>query len=153
MKVNNSLLDVEVLKNTRLPLIDLFIRRTAVLTSTPESLVEKIVKDQWQNANKQTRPNNPISEIDFSNLGTFYISKSKVKRRIEKLEKFNEKILTGSEEAPKLKTNNRLVVQRNLDAILSMKIKVKILPEPEQKPIPKLKLTETDEHKAYIRGS
>lgn len=88
MQINEELLDIEGIQKSNKPLIDLFIRRTAVLTSTPEYIVEKIIKDQWRNANKQTAPGLSISEIDFSNLGVFYLSSSKGMKRIQRQEKF-----------------------------------------------------------------
>lgn len=123
MKIDKSLLDIDVIQNSKLPLLDLFIRRTSVITSTPEYIVEKIIKDQWQNANTQTRPSNPISEIDFCNLGTFYISANKARKRIEKLEKYNNDILSGT--GAELKDSKKIVLQRNLDSIESIRIKTK----------------------------
>lgn len=46
MQINHNLLDIENIKNSKLGLSELFIRRTAVITSVSESLVEKVVKDQ-----------------------------------------------------------------------------------------------------------
>lgn len=85
MLINEPLLDIEGINKSKLPLIDLFIRRTAVITSTQESLVEKIIKDQWNNASKSTSPSSNISELDFPNLGTFFISKAKAKRHVNYL--------------------------------------------------------------------
>jgi len=88
MQINDELLDIEGIKKSNKNLLDLFIRRTAVLTSTQEHLVEKIIKDQWKNANKVSQPGSPISEIDFCNIGTFFISGNKSKKRIAKNERF-----------------------------------------------------------------
>lgn len=85
MEIKDELLDIEGIKNSNKSLIDLFIRRTAVLTCTPESMVEKIVKDQWKQANKMTQDSSTVSEFDFCNLGTFYISPAKARKRLLKI--------------------------------------------------------------------
>lgn len=123
MKIDQKLLDIEVIRKSKLPLIDLFIRRTSVITSTPEYLVEKIIKDQWQHANKQTQPLSTIGEIDFCNLGTFFISKNKAAKRLTRLEKFNEDIL--GDEKRKNNTNDSLMVHRNMESIMSIRRKTK----------------------------
>jgi hypothetical protein len=87
MEIKEELLDIDGIKKSSKPLIDLFIRRTAVLTSTSEFLCEKIIKDQWKNANKLTQASYNIAEIDFCNLGSFYISPSKARKRVARLEK------------------------------------------------------------------
>lgn len=125
MKINERLLDIDVVQNSRLPLIDLFIRRTAVVTSTPEHIVEKIVKDQWKNANKKTQPNDPVGEIDFCNLGLFYISKSKASKRIARLEKFNADLEGKPEESRVKNTSKSLVFQKNIETIQSIRTKTK----------------------------
>lgn len=86
MLITNNLLDIEDVKRSRLPLLSLFIRKTAVITSVPENLVELVVKDQWSNANKVTRADSSIAEIHFSNLGTFSVSKPKSLRKLKDLE-------------------------------------------------------------------
>ena len=140
MRINESLLDIEVIQNSKLPILDLFIRRTSVITSTPEFLVEKIIKDQWQSANTQTRPGNPISEIDFCNLGSFYISSNKARKRIAKLEKYNEEMISGG--GAELKDSKKVVIRRNLDMISSIQLKTN-----------KTKLTDGDKSERNIGGS
>lgn len=125
MKITQPLLDIEVIQKSKMPLLDLFIRRTSVLTSTPEHLVEKIVKDQWKNANKKTQPCVPVGEIDISNMGIFYLSKSKAAKRIARLEKSNEQYLLDQQENPITKPGRDLTLQRNLDIIRSIRIKTK----------------------------
>lgn len=89
MEIKDELLDIDGIKNSNKALLELFIRRTAVVTSTQERVVEKIVKDQWKQANKATQTGSPISEIDFCNLGTLYISPSKARKRIERIKKMS----------------------------------------------------------------
>ena len=129
MQINDTLLDIEGIKKSKLNLIDLFIRRTAVLTSTPEHLVEKIVKDQWANANKMTQPGRDIGEMDFPNLGTFYISKSKANKRIARVKR------SMDEQIERLRTQDldekgvmRTLanIQKYKESINSMKQKTKI---------------------------
>ena len=86
MKINDSLLDIESIKRSRVSLQDLFIRRTAVVTSIPESLVELVIKDQWAHANRTLGDTTNISEVDFPNLGTFSMSPSKARKRVAFLE-------------------------------------------------------------------
>ncbi len=130
IEIKEELLDIEGIKNSNKPLLDLFIRRTAVVTSTREDLVEKIIRDQWRNASKKTQLGTDISEFDFCNLGTFFISQSKAKKRLEKITKINEAIIN------KLKDPNEKVQKkwepykkRNLEMIKSIKMKTKQLYE------------------------
>lgn len=88
MQIKDELLDIEGIKNSNKPLLDLFIRRTAVITSTPEHITELIVKDQWKRANQILTSVTSISEVDFPNLGSFRISQRKSKNRVSKLEEF-----------------------------------------------------------------
>lgn len=126
MQIKEELLDIEGIKNSNKPLIDLFIRRTAVLTSTPEHLVEKIVKDQWKNANRQSQPNNPISQIDFANLGTFYISPTKSAKRIKRQEKgVNDLIQKGPLTDEKDEKKRLRVIGESQETLKSIKIKLK----------------------------
>lgn len=113
MQFNEQLLDYEVVKNSKQPLINLFIRRTAVLTSVSESLAEKIIKDQWDMANKMTQPAKRNSEIDIPNIGLFYISANKAKKRLLRLEK----------NLPNL--TDPLFIQRNREQFAAIKFKTK----------------------------
>lgn len=129
MQINEQLLDIEGIKKSKLGLIDLFIRRTAVLTSTPEHLVNKIIKDQWANANKMTQPGRDIGEISFPNLGTFYVSKAKAKKRIARVERTMGKYIeTLKTEQVDDKTAAKMLgkIQRYKESINSMKQKTKI---------------------------
>lgn len=92
MEIKDKILDIEDVKKSKLPLLSLFIRKTAVMTSVPEHLVELIIKDQWNNANKQTKEDNPISEIDFPNIGIFYISKRKSENKLLSLDKIDKNL-------------------------------------------------------------
>lgn len=120
MQINDELLDIEGIKKSNKSLIDLFIRRTAVITSTPEHIVEKIVKDQWKNAAKVSKPGSPISELDFCNLGTFYVSPSKAKKRIARLEKKNNEY---RELLPDDKAELSLVKNETVINLIKTKIK------------------------------
>ena len=123
-KINDELLDIDGIKKSNKPLLDLFIRRTAVITSTQESLVEKIIKDQWSRANRASQADTSISEIDFCNLGVFYISSAKAKRRINKL----EEIVTNtakSEVASEIKKQE--TIKNHTNMIKAIKFKTKQL--------------------------
>lgn len=111
MQITESLLDIENIKKSKKPLLDLLIRRTAVVTSTQESLTEKIIKDQWHNASKVSQAGSPISEIEFPNIGTFFISKSKASKRIIKIEEQISKLdpLTNQEQIDKHLNHIRLI--------------------------------------------
>ena len=128
IQINDELLDIEGIKKSNKPLLELFIRRTAVLTSTPESLVEKIVKDQWQRANKATQPNSSLSELDFCNMGTFFISANKAKKRIGRIDKM-QLGLKNAETDPDEKINQRrkISIVRNEEMIKAIKFKTKQL--------------------------
>ena len=126
MEIKDELLDIEGIKSSNKNLLDLFIRRTAVITSTPEALVEKIVKDQWNRANKATKEESQISEIDFCNLGTLYISSNKAKKRVLKLERHNTTIAVIPEDTPERdKTRRSVTIGRNQETIKNIKFKTK----------------------------
>lgn len=127
IEIKEELLDIEGIKNSNKSLLDLFIRRTAVVTSTREDLVEKIIKDQWRQANKKAQAGNSIGEFDFCNLGTFFISKNKANKRIQKIndiqQALNNQLIIESE----IKKNRRreTLQQKNIDMIKSIKLKIK----------------------------
>jgi hypothetical protein len=126
MEIKDELLDIEGIKNSNKNLLDLFIRRTAVITSTQETLVEKIVKSQWQKANKATKDDSDVAEIDFCNLGTFYMSPSKAKKRVVKLERHNVVIRAIPEGTPERDKTKRVVtISRNENTIKNIKFKTK----------------------------
>jgi hypothetical protein len=125
MQIKEELLDIPGIKKSNKPLIDLFIRRTAVLTSTPEAIVEKIIKDQWRHANKMTQPEFPIAEIDFCNLGTFYISNNKAQRRLLKIERVQA--LNAKQDPATKKVNERkeIIEKHNENIVKTIKLKIK----------------------------
>lgn len=126
MEIKDELLDIDGIKNSSKPLIELFIRRTAVLTSTQESLCEKIIKDQWKNANKITQGDSNVSEIDFCNLGTFYISPAKARKRIAKLEKMTKSLESkGPDSDVKVENKRNAILLRNQDLLKTIKFKTK----------------------------
>lgn len=84
IEIKEELLDIDNIKNSKKPMLDLFIRRTAVLTQTPEDITDKIIRDQWKQASKMTQSHTDICEIDFTNLGIFEMSAAKAGRRIIK---------------------------------------------------------------------
>jgi hypothetical protein len=128
IKIEDELLDIEGIKNSNKNLLDLFIRRTAVITSTPEALVEKIIKDQWGKANKATQPSSQVSEIDFCNLGTFYISKAKASKRIKRLENMNKILEDRNSVLTEIVDKRRsLIIVQNENKIKEIKFKTKQL--------------------------
>lgn len=86
IEIKEELLDIEGIKRSNKPLLDLFIRRTSVLTSTKESLTEKIIKDQWKQAQKMTRSDTDLKEFDFCNLGILFMSPTKARKKLKKFE-------------------------------------------------------------------
>lgn len=124
MKIENELLDIEGIKKSNKPLLELFIRRTAVLTCTQEHLVDKIIKDQWKQANKAIQAGTTGSEVDFCNLGSFFISQSKIKKRIAKLEATN-KTITETTEDLENKKKESIIIRNNNSMIALMKAKIK----------------------------
>lgn len=123
MEISEELLDIEGIKKSKKNILDMFIRRTAVITSTPESIVEKIVKDQWRSANKVTGQESDVSQIDFCNMGTFYISPSKARKRIAKMDKYNEEILNTG--VNRTKVSNEMVLKKNRETEKVIKFKLK----------------------------
>lgn len=128
MRIDEELLDIEGIKKSNKNLLDLFIRRTAVITSTPEALVEKMVKDQWSKANKVAQTDSQVSEIDFCNLGTLYLSPSKANKRIRKLENINKAMQNEDSqlEDRRNKRRSQIIVQ-NEEIIRNIKFKTKQL--------------------------
>ena len=129
MEIKEKILDIEDVKKSKLPLLSLFIRKTAVMTSIPESLVELIIKDQWSNANKQTKEGSTISEIDFPNIGVFYISKRKSERRIDVLLKSSQTLFdkaNNTELSKKDRLEAEVQVCRNLKTIENINKKNKM---------------------------
>jgi hypothetical protein len=124
MEIKDELLDIEGIKKSSKTLLDLFIRRTAVLTSTPEFMVEKIIKDQWKNANKKTQPDSDIAELDFPNLGSFYISSAKAKKRIKRVEKHHDELVLAGP-VPGEREEKKRVDKINIDKKVIREIKFK----------------------------
>jgi hypothetical protein len=126
MEIKEELLDIEGIKNSNKSMLDLFIRRTSVITSTPEDLVEKIIKDQWKRANQVLSTGTSIGEVDFPNLGSFKLSKKKSKARIEKLEKFQVYNRANVNNNPKLKPAIEERIVNNDRIISDIKRKIKV---------------------------
>lgn len=84
IEIKEELLDIENIRSSKKPMLDLFIRRTAVLTQTDESITDKIIRDQWKQALKATQSHTDICEVDFTNLGIFEMSSAKARKRIVK---------------------------------------------------------------------
>ncbi len=126
IQIKDELLDIEGIKNSKKPLLDLFIRRTAVLTSTAEHITEKIIKDQWREANRQSQPINNTSEIDFCNLGTFFISKNKgYKRMLRNQKKIDEINLLPLGEDEKVNQRNEQMKENYSVSIRQIQFKLK----------------------------
>jgi len=128
MEIKEELLDIEGIQRSNKPLVDLFIRRTAVLTSTPEWLAEKIIKDQWKNANKQTQSDSHVSELDFANLGTFFISPSKARKRVVRQERhYKDLVSKGPGTDQKSEKKRQLQMDICQESIKAIKFKTKQL--------------------------
>lgn len=127
IEIKDELLDIEGIKKSNKNMLDLFIRRTAVITSTPEFITEKIIKDQWRNANMHLGTTKDTSEVDFCNIGTFFISKRKGNNKINTLKKgintLENQILTATE---KEKEKHEFHAQRMQGTINQIKRKLKL---------------------------
>ena len=126
MQIKEELLDIEGIKNSNKPLIDLFIRRTAVLTSTSEAITEKIIKSQWRKANEALSPKTEIKEVDFCNLGSFFLSIPKAKKRIIKNERIQNALRSNKIEHPKSRQTLQEKLDRYDELIENVKAKAKI---------------------------
>lgn len=82
MEIKEELLDLEDIKRSKKPLVDLFIRRTAVITQTSENLVDLVIRDQWRNMLKVASSDTPVSEIDVPMIGLLKLSKNKANKKI-----------------------------------------------------------------------
>lgn len=83
MEIKDELLDINDIKRSKKPLVDLFIRRTAVVTQTSETLVDLVIRDQWKNMLKVASSNSPVSELDVPMIGLLKLSKTKANKRID----------------------------------------------------------------------
>lgn len=126
MEIKHELLDIQGIKNSNKSLIDLFIRRTSVLTSTPEVITEKIIKDQWRKANEALSGKTDIAEIDFCNLGSFRISKPKAKKRITKISFIQEALSKNVPDTRKTEDLIKEKMTRNEKYLRDIKIKAKL---------------------------
>lgn len=126
IEIKEELLDIEGIKRSNKPLLDLFIRRTAVLTSTKESLTEKIIKDQWRHAQRMTRADTDVSEIDFCNLGILFMSPTKAKKKLKKTEEIlNDTDYYDTQPDPKVdkQRQKQKKVYQELTEIIKLKLK------------------------------
>lgn len=121
MEIKDELLDIEGIKRSNKPLLDLFIRRTAVLSQTSENITDLIIRDQWRNASKVTSPNTSISEIEFPSLGTLFISEKKALKRIKRHEKHVERLQSLHE----LDEKTQVEMDRSKNQIKQIKNKIK----------------------------
>lgn len=125
MQIKDELLDIEGIKNSNKSLLDLFIRRTAVITSTPEHITELIVKDQWKRANQVLSGKSKVAEVDFPNLGSFRLSHRKAKNRLAKLDEYQAHCGSMVLEDPKSKKMLEDRVRINNNIIRDIKLKTK----------------------------
>ena len=125
MHITRPLLDIETVESSRLSLLDMFIRRTAVVTATPESIVENIVKDQWKRMNRAASPESSVGEISICNIGTLYMSKPKARKKLNRLFKYNEEITKEGKLRVK-KASEQSVVKNNNSVIEAIFLKSKI---------------------------
>lgn len=126
IEIKEELLDIEGIKRSNKPLLDLFIRRTAVLTSTKESLTEKIIKDQWRHAQRMTRADTDVSEIDFCNLGILFMSPTKARKKLKKTEEIlNDTNYYDTQPDPKVdkQRQKQKKVYQELTEIIKLKLK------------------------------
>lgn len=70
----------------------LLITKAAIKTLLPESVIEKIIDFQFKDANEQVLK---VDQIEFSGLGTFKVSPSKIKNRIVVMERTIAKMEKG----------------------------------------------------------
>ena len=132
MEIKEELLDISNIKSSKKTLIDLFIRRTAVLTSTSEDLVEKIIKDQWSYANKQTQTDNPIKEISIPNIGTFKLSDNKARRRVRRLADLEAKALDAISKDESVRRIKEIKIGSYKKISNSIKIKNKMITDEDK---------------------
>lgn len=130
MEIKEELLDIHGIQNSKKNLLDLFIRRTAVLTQTSESLVDLMIKDQWRNATKVSQPGSPIAQIEFASIGTFTMSPTKARKRVKSLDnKYNH--VDALEPVDDERTMQRRLTskQRYKDQMNNIMIKTKTIPD------------------------
>lgn len=84
MEIKDELLDIEDIKRSKKPLLDLFIRRTAVITQTSESLTDLVIRDQWRNTLKTLGDTTPVNEVDIPMIGLLRMSETKVKKKLHR---------------------------------------------------------------------
>jgi hypothetical protein len=73
-------------KPRNLSIIDFLIKKTAIRTILPESIIDQVVKDQYRQALKAFKRDD-IYEIELSGFGYFRPSMKKCKSHIKKIEK------------------------------------------------------------------
>lgn len=81
---------------------DLLIKKVAIKTLTPESIVEKIISFQGKDANRHARDND---EIEFSGFGKFMRSQNKTKKKVLSME-----VMLGKLEAQSLSEEGELLL-------------------------------------------
>jgi hypothetical protein len=86
MEIKEELLDLEDIKRSKKSLLDLFIRRTAVVTQIREDLTDLVIRDQWRHALKVASSDTQVSEIDLPMIGLLYLSETKAKKKIKLFE-------------------------------------------------------------------
>lgn len=70
-------------KPASLPLIDFFIKKTAIKTLIPENIADLIIKDQWRSLHKKIREE---IFVEVSGMGYFTLSRNMTSKAISKLE-------------------------------------------------------------------
>lgn len=68
---------------------DLLVKKTAIRTLTPESVVEKIISFQGKDASKYVRS---VNQVELSGFGKFMRSQNKTKKKIDSMEKNLERM-------------------------------------------------------------
>lgn len=126
MEIKEELLDIEGIKISKKPILELFIRRTAVVTQTSEYLSSLIIKDQWRNMTKESISGNPTAEFDVANMGSFSISKTKALKKIKGYDLRAAKVIELPTDDEKEIKRREGVLLKYEEAKKNIKIKLKI---------------------------
>lgn len=84
-------LDVSSLLTNRKPLLDKLIRRTAVLTLTDETITDKIIRHQWEEANKKVSQYSTCSAVEIACIGTMRLSKPRSTNKVKSMSDYINK--------------------------------------------------------------
>jgi len=125
MEIKEELLDIEDIKRSRKPLIDLFIRRTAVINQTSEDLVDLIIRDQWRNMLKVASSDTLVSELDVPMIGLLKLSRTKANKKIGLYERKLETYKSNMSEDEKRREKQLTHMQKYEKLINNIKYKLR----------------------------